>query len=218
MKRLFLGAATALFLAVPATADVTGEYVEARSLAVHAGGCHYNGEVATAGREAVLAWKVDSGLVDGVRVDGLGVVAVVSGSDNLAQDKAPRRSVLYVDQRATPAQNAVLAKLIREKAASALGTVVAVKSAPFVFETKDKALRWRGRGRAAAPEPLPVQSLRDAHPNLVQAARAGRGGSHGRAGRGDGFQGQHAERCLEPGGDRQRLCRYLHVLTRGAGF
>jgi hypothetical protein len=47
---------------------------------------------------------------------------------------------LYVDQRATPAQNAVLAKLIREKAASALGTVVAVKSAPFVFETRDKAI------------------------------------------------------------------------------
>ena len=130
--------AAAALAARPATADVAGEYVEARSLSVHAGACHYNGEYDTAGREAVLVWKMDSGVLDGVRVDGLGIVAVVSGGDNLAKAGIARRSVLYVDDKATPAQRAALVKLVKSKAASALGSVVAVKTAPFTFESDGK--------------------------------------------------------------------------------
>ncbi len=140
MKRWFLGAAVAAAMAVPAMADVSGEYVEARSASVNAGACHYNGELTTAGREAVLAWKIYSGTVDGVRVDDLGVVAVVSGKENLADTKNARRSVLYVDRQATPKQQAALVKLLKEKAGAALGTVVAVKSAPFQFKTEGKTV------------------------------------------------------------------------------
>jgi len=130
--------AAAALAARPAAADVAGEYVEARSLSIHAGACHYNGEYDTAGREAVLVWKMDSGVLDGVRVDGLGIVAVVSGKDNLAKTGIARRAVLYVDQKATPAQSAALVKLVKSKAASALGSVVAVKTAPFTFESDGK--------------------------------------------------------------------------------
>ena len=141
MKNWLLGAVLIAGLGMAtgsARADVVGEYVEARSLSVHAGACHYNGEVSTAGREAVLVWKVDSGVLDGVRVDRLGVIAVVAGGDNLATATAARRSVLYVDEKATPAQHAALVKMVTTSARPALGTVVAVKSAPFAFETKGK--------------------------------------------------------------------------------
>nr|CAA9278463.1 hypothetical protein AVDCRST_MAG63-3430 [uncultured Armatimonadetes bacterium] len=127
--------------AAPAGAEVVGEYVEARSLSVQAGPCHYNGEVTTSGREAVLAWKVDSGVLDGVRVDGLGVVAVVAGAGNLADAKTPRRSVLYVSEKATPAQRDALLRQIRAGAAAALGTVVAVKSVPQTLSFGDKTVR-----------------------------------------------------------------------------
>ena len=125
----------------PAGAEVVGEYVEARSLSVQAGPCHFNGEVTTAGREAVLAWKVDSGVLDGVRVDGLGVVAVVAGAGNLADTKTPRRSVLYVSEKATPAQRDALVKQITSRAAAALGTVVAVRSVPQTLSFESKAVR-----------------------------------------------------------------------------
>lgn len=141
MKTNLIVAAALALTAVcvrPAFADVAGEYVEARSLSVYAGACHYNGEYDTAGREAVLVWKMDSGVLDGVRVDGLGIVAVVSGKDNLGKAGIARRAVLYVDQKATPAQSAALVKLIKSKAAGALGSVVAVKTAPFTFESDGK--------------------------------------------------------------------------------
>ena len=142
MKKNGLWGAAALVaglgMTTGARADVVGEYVEARSLSVHAGACHFNGEVSTAGREAVLVWKVDSGVLDGVRVDGLGVVAVIAGGENLAGANVARRSVLYVDGAATPAQHAALVKMVTAKARPALGTLVAVKRAPFAFETKGK--------------------------------------------------------------------------------
>jgi hypothetical protein len=111
-------------------AAVTGQYVEARSAAVHAGACHFNGELTTAGREAVLAWKIAAGVLDGVGVDGLSLVAVVAGADNLADRNVARRSVLYVSDRATPAQRDVLVKHVTKKFGDVLGTVVAVKTAP----------------------------------------------------------------------------------------
>lgn len=134
MKFRWLGAAlVAATLSSPVLAEVSGDYVEARSASVYAGPCHYNGELTTAGREAVLAFRVREGVLDGARLDGLSVVAVVAGLDNLADPKASRRSVVYVTDRATPAQRAALVKLIQAKAGAALGTVAAIKSAPQRF-------------------------------------------------------------------------------------
>ena len=135
---LIIACSSLAALAAGTTTAISGDYVEARTASVFAGACHYNGEYDTAGREAVLVWKMDSGVLDGVRVDGLGIVAVVSGKDNLAKTGIARRAVLYVDQKATPAQSAALVKLVKSKAASALGSVVAVKTAPFTFESDGK--------------------------------------------------------------------------------
>jgi hypothetical protein len=119
-------------------AEVTGEYAEARSASVYAGACHYNGELTTAGREAMLAWKVEKGAVNGVKLDGLCAVALLTGSDNLAEAGAARRSVLLVDESATPAQRDALVSLLEAKLGKTLGTVAAVKAAPIRFAADGK--------------------------------------------------------------------------------
>src|ERR687886_1985957 len=83
---------------------VRGDYVEARTASVFAGACHYNGELTTAGREAVLAWNVTSGSWNGVDLAGVRAVAVVGSEANLADSAAARRSELVVDSSASEAQ------------------------------------------------------------------------------------------------------------------
>lgn len=135
----FAGAAATPALSAGET--VKGDYAEARSAAVYAGACHYNGEVMTQGREAVMAWKVREGQVNGIRVDGLSVVAVVAGGANLAEAGAARRSVLYVDAKATPEQRDALVNLLKAKAGAALGNVAAVQSAPVVFDASKEQVK-----------------------------------------------------------------------------
>ena len=71
----------------------------------------------TLGRPAVLAWHVDSGVYDGQKLDGLSVVAAVSGNRNLGireiggESPSYVRAVVYVDERATPAAEQALVKM-----------------------------------------------------------------------------------------------------------
>ena len=92
-----------------APASLEGTYVEARTAEIFAGGCVINSEAGTSGREAVLAWKVDRGLFNGVALDGLTVMAAVSGDANLGVheiggEQARTRTAIVVDERATTAQ------------------------------------------------------------------------------------------------------------------
>ena len=56
---------------------LSGDYVEARTASVFAGACHYNGELTTTGRDAVMAWNITTGSWDGVRLAGVRALAVV---------------------------------------------------------------------------------------------------------------------------------------------
>ena len=93
---------------------MSGQYVEARTAEIFTGGCIMGSEAETMGKQAVLAWKVDRGTVNGVSVDGLSVVAALAGDKNLGLheiggDRAVVRSVVYVDERANPVQRIALA-------------------------------------------------------------------------------------------------------------
>src|SRR5215218_8405214 len=96
------------------TAKITGDYVEARTAEVFAGGCIMSSEAETIGRQAVMAWRIDRGALDGVTLDGLAVVAAISGDRNLGireiGGSAPTRvdGAIIVDARATPAQRDAL--------------------------------------------------------------------------------------------------------------
>jgi hypothetical protein len=110
--------------------DIKGQYVEARTCDVWTGPCFANAEMNWGGKNAVMAWKVDSGTIDSVRLDGLSVVAVVDARDTLGLDQTgPARALLIVDQRATPKQREALIHLAKKQAGDLATKVIAVESA-----------------------------------------------------------------------------------------
>jgi hypothetical protein len=120
----------ALLSATP-SATVHGQYVEARTCDVFAGSCFANADTGLTGKNAALAWKIESGTVAGTKIDGLGVVAVVSVSETLGlKQSAPGRAVVIVDERATRAQRDALVKFVKTQAGSLVGEVVSVQAAP----------------------------------------------------------------------------------------
>src|SRR4051794_8490144 len=132
----FSGLTLASLAAKPAS--ITGTYVEARTAEVFAGACIMNGEAATTGREALLAWKVDRGQINGVSVDGLAVVAAVAADANLGiheigGESAPARAALFIDSRATLAQRKALATMVKSLASNLIGSVVQETAAPIQF-------------------------------------------------------------------------------------
>jgi hypothetical protein len=119
-------------------ASITGTYVEARTAEVFAGACIMNGEAATTGREALMAWKVDRGQVNGVTLDGLSVVAALAADVNLGiheigGDQTTARAAVFVDSRATPAQRKALVAMVRSAAGDLIGSVVQETAVAITF-------------------------------------------------------------------------------------
>ena len=141
MKVSFSAAALALALSSTASAgeSITGSYVEARTAEVFAGGCVMSSEAETIGRQAVLAWRIEQGGFDGQALDGLRVVAAISGDRNLGireiGGEAPSyvKAVVYVDERATPAQQRALAALARALSRGLISDVVSVTPVAIAF-------------------------------------------------------------------------------------
>jgi hypothetical protein len=79
-----------------------------------------------------MAWHVSRGRYDGVALDGLSVVAAVSGDRNLGireiGGNAPTlvRAAFIVDERATPAQRRALVAFARHQSSGLIDEVVSV--------------------------------------------------------------------------------------------
>lgn len=129
--------------------DVSGDYVEVRTAEVFTGPCMLGSEAYSLGREAILAWRVSRGSVDGVTVDGLSVVAVVAGDRNLGMqelgDDAPTsvKAVVMVDQRATAVQQRALISLARSLSPALTREVVETKAVPIAFNRGSSGVRVR---------------------------------------------------------------------------
>jgi hypothetical protein len=142
MLRRFALAAVTLTITAAAYAGetspkpaISGLYVEARNCDVWTGPCFANADFNLSGKNAVLAWKVDTGTADGVSLDGLGIVAVVVAQNTLGlEQKAPAKAVLIVDERATAAQRSALIRLAKQQAGALLDHVAAVHSAPIKLD------------------------------------------------------------------------------------
>jgi hypothetical protein len=140
MKRLFFLPAFVLAASPAWAGPVVGRYVEARTAEVFAGGCIMSSEAETIGRQAVMAWRIDSGAYDGQTLDGLRVVAAVSGDRNLGireiggESPSFVRAVLYVDERASEAQRRALAGLARELSRGLITEVVQVTPVAIRFD------------------------------------------------------------------------------------
>jgi hypothetical protein len=115
-------------------ANIAGDYIEIRSCDVYTGSCFANAEMTLTGHEAIMAWSVRNGAVDGIKLDGLNVIAVVKANETLGDvHRFPQqtRSVLIVDESASPAQREALVRLAQQKAGRLLGTTVGVETAPI---------------------------------------------------------------------------------------
>jgi hypothetical protein len=146
-----------IFAAVAAGAqEIQGRYVEARTASVMAGACHYNGEVVTRGRDAVMAFRIDKGRSGALDLQGVKAVAMVTSAANLV-DGAERRTILVIDSAASDEQAAAAAAELRNRYGKAFGTVVDVRRAPVSFSERDGRLEVEAEDYAT----LSVQALAD---------------------------------------------------------
>ena len=111
-------------LAVPAVAadSLTGTYLETRTCQVYTGPCFANAEMALGGKEAVMAWNIESGKQNAVDLSGLSVVMVLAGNETLGfrgiDDPQELKSAIIVDAKATAKQREALIAFAKERIAS----------------------------------------------------------------------------------------------------
>jgi len=117
--------------------SLRGDYVEVRTASVFAGACHFNGEVVTTGREAMMAWNVTSGKWQGIDLTGARVLAIVSSDANLAETNAARQSDIVIDSPSR-AQSLAMLNAIKANYAASLGNIVKVRNAPIRFVREGK--------------------------------------------------------------------------------
>src|ERR671911_2588603 len=108
--------------------SLRGDYVEVRTASVFAGACHYNGEVVTVGRDALMAWNVTSGKWQGVDLTGVRVMAIVSADANLGESNAARQSEIIIDSQASRTQALAMMNALKERYAASLGKIVAIRT------------------------------------------------------------------------------------------
>lgn len=132
--------ASSTLAAGPTDPGVAGDYVEVRTAQVFAGGCIMGSEGEAAGREAILAWRVSRGAVNGVALDGLSIVAAAAADNNLGTHDlggAPAtilRSIVLVDARANAAQRDALVAMARTLAPAIVRSVAETRAVPIAFD------------------------------------------------------------------------------------
>ena len=146
--------------------SLRGDYVEVRTASVFAGACHYNGEVVTTGRDAMMAWKVTSGKWQNVDLSGVRVIAIVSADANLGDGNAARQSEIIIDSNASRTQALAMINALKEKYAASLGKIVQVRSAAISFERNGRTYAVVTNEAAINVEAMP-NDLCCKMPNLV---------------------------------------------------
>lgn len=138
MRNAALFAAALLFFAVSLPAQqIRGDYIESRSTDVYVAQCFANGEVGLNGNYALMAWHVQEGSWNGVKLDGLTVAAAVRARATLGDpygDPYPAAAVLMVDDTANPAQRQALIALAQHEGGRLLENVARVEYVPVVLD------------------------------------------------------------------------------------
>ena len=146
--------------------SLRGDYVEVRTASVFAGACHYNGEVVTTGRDAMMAWNVTSGKWQGVDLTGVRAMAIVNSASNLSEPNAARQSEVIIDTSASREQAQAMLSALQEKYASSLGKIVEVRNAAITFDHKDRSYSVKADDATIDVEAMP-NDLCCKMPNLV---------------------------------------------------
>ncbi len=162
---MLVGVSALVFSSSAENVSVRGDYVEVRTASVFAGACHYNGEVTTTGRDAMMAWNVTSGEWQGVNLTGVRAMAIISADANLSEGNAARQSEVIIDSASRPQALAML-NALREKYAASLGKIVLVRNAPISFARNGRTYAVAADDAAINVEAMP-NDLCCKMPNLV---------------------------------------------------
>jgi hypothetical protein len=113
---------------------IQGDYVEVRSCDIYTGACFANSEMNLTGRDALLCWSIRQGSLNGVKLDGLKIMAVVQADNTLGDvnlTPEPAHSVLIVDENANAQQRQALIHFAENKAGALLGETTNIETAPI---------------------------------------------------------------------------------------
>lgn len=162
---MILAVTALVFSSSAENVSLKGDYVEVRTASVFAGACHYNGEVTTAGREAMMAWNVTSGKWQDIDLSGVRVLAIVSSESNLGEKNAARKSEIIIDSPSR-AQSLAMLNAIKANYAASLGDIVNVRTAPIKFVRNGKTFAVATDDASINVEGMP-NDLCCKMPNLV---------------------------------------------------
>jgi len=138
MRNALIFAALSLLLGASVQAQqIRGDYIESRSTDVYVAQCFANGEAGLTGNFALLAWHVQEGSWNGVKLDGLTVAAAVRARATLGDPYGqpyPAEAVLMVDDAANAAQRQALIALAQHEGGKLLETVARVDYVPVILD------------------------------------------------------------------------------------
>lgn len=132
----------ALLLMIPDAAmseeTISGTYVEARTCQIYTGPCFANGEVGSAGKDAVMGWQIKQGKHEDVDLAGLAVAMVVKSSHTLGfqgfENAETIKAVIFVDSDATSEQQSALRRFAMVQTGIAEVNILSVRSDPIDIE------------------------------------------------------------------------------------
>ena len=135
MLRTYVGLILAVTTSFANASEIGGTYMETRTCAVYTGPCFANAEMGLVGKDAIMAWSIESGTQDGVDLAGLNVVVVVSANQTLGfrgvNDAKQLKSLIMIDDRANPLQRQALVAFARNHAGRAGKSAIRVDVAPI---------------------------------------------------------------------------------------
>ncbi len=127
----------ALTISTALASDIKGIYLESRNAEIYASHCFANSEVGITGDLAVMAWNIESGQMNGVSLEGLNVVAVVKASSTIGNpfgSPLPAKTMMIVDENATPEQRVALVAFAQDQAGELVADVVLTEAAPISID------------------------------------------------------------------------------------
>jgi hypothetical protein len=145
-RRLFITISWTAVLCVGQDSVVTGQYLEDRSSRVYGCPCEWSSDYASFGREAVVAWQIESGQYRGEKLAGLRLAAVLAGKFTLSDARSLRHSVLFVDSGTPDRQRQAGIAWLDSRFGDLLGRVLAVHAVPVTIAIDNDAALLRVSG------------------------------------------------------------------------
>jgi hypothetical protein len=137
MRKITLFAAAVLLSVSLHAQQLRGDYIESRSTDVYVAQCFANGEVGLNGNFALMAWRVQEGSWNGVKLDGLSVAAAVRARATLGDpygNPYPAEAVLMVDDAANSAQRQALIALAQHEGGRLVDNIARIEYVPVVLD------------------------------------------------------------------------------------